>query len=172
MDDNMYTIRRKNKTFLYYNPNIYYNPNNEKYNNSSDSDNDSESDIDISDTYSDIIIDTEDVSTKIDDKSINTTSSIFTQSTEESIEYKELFKDNLECVDGCNCIDLDIIDDYTDYEIINESNCIPIKNRYRKQTWYEYFRKLYMVTVILIVSIVIYFYYSYSNRRENVISKL
>lgn len=88
-------------------------------------------------------------------------------------EIKELFRDNLECVNECNCPDIDIVDnDYTDYEIINESKCIPIKNRYRKQTWYEYFRKLYMVTVILIISIVVYFYYSYSKRKDNIVSKL
>lgn len=109
-----------------------------------------ESDIDI-DTEIDIDIDT----------SINT------------ILDEELFCDNLECVDKCHCPEIDIVDDdYTEYEIINESKCIPIKNRYRKQTWYEYFRKLYMVTVILIISIVVYFYYSYGNRKDNITSKL
>jgi hypothetical protein len=88
-------------------------------------------------------------------------------------EAPELFVDNLECVDKCDCLEIDIVDnDYTDYEIINESICIPIKNRYRKQTWYEYFRKLYMVTVILIISIVVYFYYSYGNRKDNITTKL
>lgn len=85
---------------------------------------------------------------------------------------EELFVDNLECIEPHHCPDIDVVEDRSDYEIINESKCIPIKNRYRKQTWYEYFRKLYMVTVILIISIVVYFYYSYSRRKENIVSKL
>lgn len=96
-----------------------------------------------------------------------------TNSSINTIPDEELFCDNLECVDKCHCPEIDIVDDdYTDYEIINESRCIPIKNRYRKQTWYEYFRKLYMVSVILIISIVVYFYYSYSKRKDNITSKL
>jgi hypothetical protein len=87
-------------------------------------------------------------------------------------EGEELFVDNLECVEPCDCPDIYFVEDNSDYEIINESKCIPIKNRYRRQTWYEYFRKLYMVTVILIISIVVYFYYSYSRRKENIVSKL
>lgn len=85
---------------------------------------------------------------------------------------EELFVDNLECIEPCDCPDIDVVEACSDYEIINESKCIPIKNRYRRQTWYEYFRKLYMVTVILIISIVVYFYYSYSRRKENIVSKL
>lgn len=81
----------------------------------------------------------------------------------------ELFNDNIEYVNKLS--DLNIVDDYLDYEIINESKCVPIKNRYRKQTWYEYFRKIYMVTLILIMSIVIYFYYSYGKRKDNIVSK-
>ena len=92
---------------------------------------------------------------------------------EHTSECKESFIDNLECINKCNCSEIVIVeDDYTDYEIINESRCIPIKNRYRKQTWYEYFRKLYMVSVILIISIIVYFYYSYGNRKDNVVNKL
>lgn len=81
----------------------------------------------------------------------------------------ELFNDNIEYVN--NLSDLNIVDYCLDYEIINESKCVPIKNRYRKQTWYEYFRKIYMVTLILIMSIVIYFYYSYGKRKDNIVSK-
>lgn len=95
-----------------------------------------------------------------------------TEDIEIEDEGEELFIDNLECVEPCDCPDIDVVEDDSDYEIINESKCIPIKNRYRKQTWYEYFRKLYMVTVILIISIVVYFYYSYSRRKENIVSKL
>lgn len=88
----------------------------------------------------------------------------------ESVCGEESFKQNMECIDNCDCCDIDIIDNNCDYEIINESVCKPIKNRYRKQTWYEYFRKLYMVSVILIISIVVYFYYSY--KKSDIIEKL
>ena len=107
------------------------------------------------------------------DESENTSENTSGCTNEYTRECKELFIDNLECVNKCNCLELVIVDDnYNDYEIINESRCIPIKNRYRKQTWYEYFRKLYMVSVILIVSIIVYFYYSYGNRKDNVANKL
>lgn len=93
--------------------------------------------------------------------------------SEHMSECKELFIDNFEYINKCNCLEVVIVDDdYTDYEIIDESRCTPIKNRYRKQTWYEYFRKIYMVSVILMISIIIYFYYSYGNRKDNVENKL
>ena len=89
------------------------------------------------------------------------TSEFQSESTTESIsdissENSELFKDNMDCIDGYKDDDIQ-----SSYEIINESKCIPIKNRYRKQTWYEYFRKVYMVSMILIISTVIYIYYVY-----------
>ena len=109
----------------------------------------------------------------VDDESLTTLESTSEHTIEHTIECKELFIDNLEGVNKCNCSEIVIVDDdYTDYEIINESRCIPIKNRYRKQTWYEYFRKLYMVSVILMISIIVYFYYSYGNRKDNVVNKL
>lgn len=109
----------------------------------------------------------------VDDESLTTLESTSEHTIEHTIECKELFIDNLERVNKCNCSEIVIVDDdYTDYEIINESRCIPIKNRYRKQTWYEYFRKLYMVSVILMISIIVYFYYSYGNRKDNVVNKL
>ena len=91
------------------------------------------------------------------------------------------FEENLEFIDDVTTEDdLYIIDNYSDsdsdivstYEVVNDSGVKPIKNRYRKQTWLEYFRKLYMVSVILIISIVIYFYYYYSKRKDNITSKL
>jgi hypothetical protein len=103
----------------------------------------------------------------------NTLENTIEHKIEHTSECRELFIDNLERVNKCNCSEIVIVDDdYTDYEIINESRCIPIKNRYRKQTWYEYFRKLYMVSVILMISIIVYFYYSYGNRKDNVVNKL
>jgi hypothetical protein len=103
----------------------------------------------------------------------NTLENTIEHKIEHTSECRELFIDNLERVNKCNCSEIVIVDDdYTDYEIINESICIPIKNRYRKQTWYEYFRKLYMVSVILMISIIVYFYYSYGNRKDNVVNKM
>jgi len=79
---------------------------------------------------------------------------------------------DIEYIDSYTDVDIDIIHNYSDYEIINESKCIPIKNRYRKQTWKEYFRKLYTVTIILLISISIYVYYSYTRKQHDIISKL
>jgi hypothetical protein len=107
-----------------------------------------------------------------DEMDVDDTQDTVVSEIEGEIESEELFIDNLECVESCDCPDIDFVEDESDYEIINESKCVPIKNRYRKQTWYEYFRKVYMVTVILIISIVVYFYYSYSRRKENIVSKL
>lgn len=167
---NIYTVIRRNKTY------IYYKPSEEEYYGDDDTDNESDNKTDTDTNTDNNSIDIEPYSYQYsaDEESADEESTEEESIEEESIEdTKELFKDNLECIDGCNCMDLDIVeDDYMDYEIINESKCVPIKNRYRKQTWYEYFRKLYMVSVILIISIVVYFYYSYSKRRENVVSKL
>lgn len=73
---------------------------------------------------------------------------------------------NMECIDEIE----DIIDTISEFEVVDHSSPVLINNRYRRQTWYEYFRKLYMISVILIVSIVVYFYYSY--RRSDVVDKL
>lgn len=99
-----------------------------------------------------------------------------TYSQDEYLVGEKHFEDNLDFIDEVTTDDLYIIDECDDvssmYEIIDESSFKPINNRYRKQTWSEYFRKLYMVTVILFISIVIYFYYYYSKRKQNVVSKL
>ena len=98
---------------------------------------------------------------------------------EEFLIGEKAFEDNLEFIDDVTTEDdLYVIDSYTDidlvstYDIIDDASFKPINNRYRKQTWSEYFRKLYMVSVILIISIVVYFYYYYSKRKENITSKL
>jgi len=49
----------------------------------------------------------------------------------------------------------------SEYEIINNSFPEIIHPRKMKRTWSQYFRKKYTVSVILSVSIVIYFYYIY-----------
>lgn len=102
---------------------------------------------------------------------------IYSEEEEQLLLGEKDFEENLEFIDEITTEDdLYVIDNYSDtlstYEIVNDSGVKPIKNRYRKQTWLEYFRKLYMVSVILIISIVIYFYYYYSKRKENITSKL
>lgn len=49
----------------------------------------------------------------------------------------------------------------SEYEIINNSFPEIINPRKIRKTWCQYFRKKYTVSVILSVSIVIYFYYIY-----------
>ena len=90
------------------------------------------------------------------------------EETEETEEGEYRLSSNMECVDEIE--DIDIIDTISEFEVIDHSSPVLINNRYRRQTWYEYFRKLYMVSVILIISLVIYFYYSY--RRSDVVDKL
>jgi hypothetical protein len=46
-----------------------------------------------------------------------------------------------------------------DFEIINSSLPERIHPRKIKQTWSGYFRKKYMSSIILSISIIIYFYY-------------
>lgn len=47
-----------------------------------------------------------------------------------------------------------------EYEIIN--NSLSEKNNHRKKaTWSTYFKKIYMVSIILTISIVVYVYYIY-----------
>ena len=83
-----------------------------------------------------------------------------------------LFEDNMDYIEQKDCLDIDIINyDELDFEIINESKFTPIKNRYRKISWKEYFKKVYNVSIILIISIIIYIYYS-CIRKSDIISKL
>ena len=68
--------------------------------------------------------------------------------------------ENMDIIDKYD--DAYVIDELSEFEIIDEYNCI-INNRYRKQTWFAYFRKLYVVSIILIASIIFYVYYTYKN---------
>lgn len=47
------------------------------------------------------------------------------------------------------------------YEIIDRSDPAPINYRKIRLTWGEYFKKLYNVSLIILISFVIYFYYIY-----------
>ena len=57
-----------------------------------------------------------------------------------------------------NFIDFEIIDECDDFDF-------SFNKRYRTITWKEYFRKLYSSYLILIISIIIYFYYCYKKPR-------
>ena len=56
--------------------------------------------------------------------------------------------------------------DIQEYEIIDSSNPIPINFRKIKLTWNEYFKKLYNITLIILISTVIYFYYVYGKNEK------
>lgn len=45
------------------------------------------------------------------------------------------------------------------YEIINTIPDVHLSSKKSKQTWKEYFRKLYIISIILSASIILYFYY-------------
>lgn len=51
-------------------------------------------------------------------------------------------------------------------EIINSSDLEPINCRQSKLTWKQYFRKKYMTTLILTISITAYVYYLYKPLRK------
>lgn len=51
--------------------------------------------------------------------------------------------------------------DIQEYEIIDSSDSPPINFRKIKLTWNEYFKKLYNISLIILISTVIYFYYVY-----------
>jgi len=70
--------------------------------------------------------------------------------------------ENMDIIDKYD--DAYVIDELSEFEIIDEYNYI-INNRYRKQTWYAYFRKLYVISIILIASIIFYVYYAYKNNH-------
>lgn len=55
--------------------------------------------------------------------------------------------------------------DFREYEIINTSNSTPINFRKIKLSWNEYFKKLYNITLIMLISTIIYIYYVY--RKTN-----
>lgn len=71
--------------------------------------------------------------------------------------------------------DYDIFD-VQEYEIIDSSDSPPINFRKIKLTWNEYFKKLYNISLIILISTVIYFYYVYgktnSNSSNNELSKI
>lgn len=51
--------------------------------------------------------------------------------------------------------------DINSYDIIDTSNPTPVNFRNVKLTWTEYFNKLYNISLIMLISFVIYFYYVY-----------
>lgn len=51
--------------------------------------------------------------------------------------------------------------DINSYDIIDTSNPTPVNLRNIKLTWMEYFNKLYNISLIMLISFVIYFYYVY-----------
>jgi len=57
--------------------------------------------------------------------------------------------------------------DVQEYEIIDSSDTPPINFRKMKLTWNEYFKKLYNITLIILISTIIYFYYVYSKTNSN-----
>lgn len=70
--------------------------------------------------------------------------------------------------------DYDIFD-AQEYEIIDNSDSPPINFRKIKLTWNEYFKKLYNISLIILISTVIYFYYVYgktNNSNSNELSKI
>lgn len=64
--------------------------------------------------------------------------------------------------------------DVQEYEIIDSSDSPPINFRKMKLTWNEYFKKIYNITLIILISTVIYFYYVYgkTNTTDNELSKI
>jgi len=63
--------------------------------------------------------------------------------------------------------------DVQEYEIIDNSDPPPINFRKMKLTWNEYFKKLYNISLIILISTIIYFYYVYGkkNTTDNELSK-
>jgi hypothetical protein len=63
--------------------------------------------------------------------------------------------------------------DVQEYEIINSSDSPPINFRKMKLTWNEYFKKLYNISLIIVISTIVYFYYIYgkTNTTNNELSK-
>jgi len=57
------------------------------------------------------------------------------------------------------------------YEIIDRSDPIPINYREIRLTWGKYFKKLYNISLIILISFVIYFYYIYgkNNTQDEII---
>ena len=104
----------------------------------------------------------------MDENQSNLSLSLSENENENENENESRFDENLEYVEFKPF--QENTDSISEFEIINESKFKVINNRYRKQTWPEYFRKLYMVSVILIISIVIYFYYTY--KKSDILSKL
>jgi hypothetical protein len=65
--------------------------------------------------------------------------------------------------------------DVQEYEIIDSSDSPPINFRKMKLTWNEYFKKLYNISLILLISTIIYFYYVYGKTNtpnNNELSKI
>jgi hypothetical protein len=64
--------------------------------------------------------------------------------------------------------------DVQEYEIIDSSDSPPINFRKMKLTWNEYFKKLYNISLILLISTILYFYYVYgkTNTQNNELSKI
>lgn len=56
--------------------------------------------------------------------------------------------------------------DVQEYDIINTSIYEPVNIRKSKLTWNEYFNKLYNITLIILISTVIYFYYVYGKTTK------
>lgn len=68
-------------------------------------------------------------------------------------------------------------DDYNifninEYEIIDNSDSPPINFRKVKLTWNEYLKKTYNITLIILISTIIYFYYIYGKSNDNELSKI
>ena len=55
---------------------------------------------------------------------------------------------------------------YKEYEIINASKPQPINFRNIKLTWNEYFKKIYNISLIILVSAIIYIYYIYTKTNK------
>lgn len=62
--------------------------------------------------------------------------------------------------------EFELIDD--NYEIIDRSDPAPINYRKIRLTWGEYFKKLYNISLIILISFVIYFYYIYGKTNTSV----
>lgn len=68
--------------------------------------------------------------------------------------------------------DYDIFD-VQEYEIIDSSDSPPINFRKMKLTWNEYIKKLYNISLIILITTVIYFYYVYGKtNNSNELSKI
>lgn len=86
----------------------------------------------------------------------------------EQQKHKELESDTDSEAEDYNIFDIQ------EYEIIDSSDSPPINFRKMKLTWNEYFKKLYNISLIILISTVIYFYYVYSKTytQNNEVSKI